>query len=91
MPGYFAAMGIPLRAGRDFQASDDRQSLPVAIVNEALARREWPGGDAVGRDVDPARHAFRCHDLWAECPTQSRNHASARFSATHDGNAVDRA
>jgi predicted permease len=51
MPGYFGAMGIPLRAGRDFQASDDRQSLPVAIVNETLARREWPGQDAVGRRI----------------------------------------
>jgi len=51
MPGYFSAMGIPVRAGRDFQASDDRQSQPVAIVNETLARREWPGQDAIGRRI----------------------------------------
>jgi len=51
MPGYFEAMGIPLRSGRDFRPSDDRQAQPVAIVNEALARREWPGQDAVGRRV----------------------------------------
>jgi putative ABC transport system permease protein len=51
MPGYFAAMGIPLRAGRDFRMSDDRKAPPVALVNESFAQREWPGGDAVGRRI----------------------------------------
>jgi putative ABC transport system permease protein len=51
MPGYFEAMGIPLRAGRDFRASDDRQSAPVILVNETFARREWPGEEAIGRRV----------------------------------------
>jgi putative ABC transport system permease protein len=49
MPGYFAAMGIPLRAGRDFRMSDDRQSMPVVMVNERLARQQWPGEDPIGR------------------------------------------
>jgi putative ABC transport system permease protein len=51
MPGYFAAMGIALRDGRDFRLSDDRQSPPVVMVNESLARREWPDGTAVGRRI----------------------------------------
>jgi putative ABC transport system permease protein len=51
MPGYFAAMGIPLRAGRDFRASDDRTAPRVVMVNETLARREWPGQEAVGRRI----------------------------------------
>ncbi len=51
MPGFFAAMGIPIRRGRDFAASDTRAGAPVAIVNEALARQQWPGQDPIGRRV----------------------------------------
>jgi len=51
MPGYFAAMGIPLRAGRDFRASDNREAPPVVLVNETLAKRQWPGEDPIGRRV----------------------------------------
>ena len=36
-PGYFAAMGIPIKAGRDVR-SDTREAAPVALVNETLAR-----------------------------------------------------
>jgi putative ABC transport system permease protein len=45
---YFDAMGIPLR-GRAFSAADRRDSLPVAIVDETLARRLWPGADPIGK------------------------------------------
>jgi predicted permease len=48
--GYFATMGIPLRAGRTFDAADERSdSAHVGIVNETLARRLWPGESAIGR------------------------------------------
>jgi len=50
-PGYLRAMGIPLRAGRDFTARDTARSEPVLIVNETLARILYPGQDAVGRPV----------------------------------------
>jgi putative ABC transport system permease protein len=43
---FFDVMGIPLRAGRTFTESDLNQ--PVVIVNQAMARRYWPGKDAVG-------------------------------------------
>jgi putative ABC transport system permease protein len=46
-PGYFAAAGIPLRAGRMFSAQDDGK-VPVALVNEAFARRFFPNGSALG-------------------------------------------
>ena len=49
--GYFQAIGIPLRAGRGFTASDTVSSPRVAVVNETLARRLWPGGDPIGRRV----------------------------------------
>jgi predicted permease len=49
-PGYFAAMGIPIMSGRDFQAGDLRENSPlVAIVNESFVRRYFEGQDPVGR------------------------------------------
>jgi predicted permease len=50
MPGYFAAMGIPIMRGRDVRDSDTHDApLAVVLVNEALAREQWPGADPVGR------------------------------------------
>jgi predicted permease len=50
-PGYFNTVGIPVLHGRDFTAQDDRKALPVAIVNQALARRYFAGADPVGRKI----------------------------------------
>ena len=47
--GYFAAMGIPLRSGRDFTHQDRPETKKVIIVNEALARRLWPGENPIGK------------------------------------------
>ena len=50
MPGYFRTMGIPLR-GRDFTA-DDRPDRPrTVIVDEDLAKKYWPGEDAIGKRI----------------------------------------
>ena len=46
---YLKAMNIPLRQGRYFESSDNAQSMPVVIINEAMARQYWPGEDALGR------------------------------------------
>jgi predicted permease len=46
---YFKVMHIPLLDGRDFTEGDRDGSLPVVIINEDLARRYWPGGDAIGK------------------------------------------
>lgn len=50
-PDYFETMDIPMLEGRFFEDSDsnDGGSLPVAIVDEAVARQYWPDGDAIGR------------------------------------------
>jgi putative ABC transport system permease protein len=48
-PGYFEAIGTPLRAGRTFAASDTADSLPVIVVNETMARKFWPGASPIGR------------------------------------------
>jgi predicted permease len=47
--GYFETMGIPLRRGRLFAATDTRESARVAIVDEVLARSFWPGEEAIGK------------------------------------------
>jgi len=49
--GYFETLGIPPRLGRTFTAGDGQDSPPVAVVNEALARKLWPAGGAVGRSI----------------------------------------
>jgi predicted permease len=48
-PGYFGTTGVPLLRGRDFVEADRTGSVPVAIVNEVMAERLWPGEDPLGR------------------------------------------
>jgi predicted permease len=48
-PGYFATLGVPLRAGRPIDEQDRAGSLRVAVVNETFAARYWPGQSAVGK------------------------------------------
>ena len=50
-PGYFETMGIPLIRGRSFEDTDVRESRAVAIVDEVLARRYWPGQNPIGKRV----------------------------------------
>ncbi len=50
-PAYFATMGIPLVAGREFARSDNETALPVAVVNEVMANQFWRGRDPVGSRV----------------------------------------
>ena len=49
--GYPAAMGIPLRAGRDISPSDTPTSEPVIVINETMARALWPGQDPIGKYI----------------------------------------
>jgi putative ABC transport system permease protein len=48
-PGYFAALGTSLMSGRDIAAGDRAGAAPVAVVNQQMANRLWPGQPAVGR------------------------------------------
>lgn len=50
-PETFQALGVPILQGRDFQWTDNSNSPRVAIIDEPLARRYWPRGDAVGRRI----------------------------------------
>src|SRR5262249_23230874 len=46
---YFQTIGTPLLQGRAFTPRDDVGTLPVAIINEEVARRYWPGQSAIGK------------------------------------------
>ena len=48
-PGFFAALGVPIVAGRDFSESDSRTGERVVIVSQSLAQRMFPNQDAVNR------------------------------------------
>jgi len=51
-PEYFRALGIPLLKGREFNERDTADSPGVLIISEALARRLWPDGDALGKRLN---------------------------------------
>ncbi|MFI5312354.1 MAG: ABC transporter permease, partial [Gemmatimonadales bacterium] len=51
MPGYFQAMGIPLVAGRAFDERDQSGAELVAVISETMAKRDWPGEQALGKHV----------------------------------------
>jgi len=48
-PGYFRAAGVPVIQGREFTEADSASSPKVAIINEAFAKKFWPGQDPVGK------------------------------------------
>jgi predicted permease len=51
-PGYFRAIGIPLRRGREFSAHDNGATPRSVVINETLARMYFPNEDPVGRETD---------------------------------------
>ena len=50
-PGFFAALGVPIIAGRDFNDTDRKGSEPVVIVSKSVAQRMFPNQDAVNHHV----------------------------------------
>jgi putative ABC transport system permease protein len=68
-PSYFDALGITLRAGRVLRDSDRAGALRVALINETLARREFPNEDPIGRrilvpEIVPGRTEFGRQIAW---------------------------
>src|SRR5438128_1309808 len=64
--GYFATIGIQIVAGREFTRNDDENAPPVAIVNETMAAKYWPGKDAVGQRL-------KVKDKWMEIVGVAKN------------------
>ena len=50
-PGFFAALGVPIIAGRDFNDSDRQASEPVVIISQSVAQRMFPNQDAINRHL----------------------------------------
>ena len=46
---YFKTLSIPIVAGREFQRTDDENAAPVAVINETMAAKYWPGKDPIGQ------------------------------------------
>jgi putative ABC transport system permease protein len=51
-PGYFAAMRIPLRRGRTFEARDTYDAPHVAVISQSLADEKWPDRDPIGQQIE---------------------------------------
>lgn len=62
-PGYFATLGMHLRAGRDFTNADRMSTTRVGIINEAMARTLWPGQSAIGKRFGSTD---RSNPVWVE-------------------------
>lgn len=56
---YFNVMQIPVVAGRNFQASDTPSSVPVAIVNEAMAQTYWPKRSPIGGRIQMGKQTLQ--------------------------------
>jgi predicted permease len=76
-PGYFPALGISLREGRDFSESDNETAPGVAIVNELLAKRFWPNESPLGKKI-------RFHKAWLTIVGVSGNVKHARLDSNSD-------
>ena len=50
-PGFFAALGVPIIAGRDFTDADRHGAEPVVIISQSVAQRMFPNGDALNRHL----------------------------------------
>jgi len=51
---FFRTLGVPLRQGREYTPRDNQQSPQVVIINEAFAKRHFPGENPIGKRIDPS-------------------------------------
>src|SRR5437870_2803198 len=63
---YFKTLRIPIVAGREFQRTDDENAVPVAIINETMAAKYWPGKDPIGQRL-------KVKDAWMQIVGVAKN------------------
>ena len=81
-PEYFQTLGVPILQGRGFLSSDTPESPGVVVVNEAFARRFWPGKSALGQIVHtrgPEGPAFEIVGVSADHRVQSIGEGSVPY------------
>jgi putative ABC transport system permease protein len=61
---FFKTIRVPVIRGREFTTLDNRDALPVAIINDAMARRFWPGEDPIGQRVTVTRRCCSSSLRW---------------------------
>jgi predicted permease len=71
--GYFRTMGIPIRAGREYADTDTPTSPRTLVINETMARRYWPDGNAVGKIVRFGPNAHEVVGIVADAKHSSIN------------------
>ena len=71
--GYFETMGIPVRQGREYTETDTAESPRVLVINEAMARRYWPEGHALGARVRMGANAWEVVGITADAKYNSIN------------------
>ena len=70
---YFETMAIPVRQGREYRETDTAESPRVLVINEAMARRYWPKGNALGSRVRMGANAWEVVGITADAKYNSIN------------------
>jgi putative ABC transport system permease protein len=65
-PGYFQAMRIPVRRGREFTIADNETAPRTAIVNESFVRQYFPDEDPIGKRIKPGLSTTEAETPWRE-------------------------
>src|SRR6266853_1215449 len=78
-PQYFQTMRIPFVHGRDFDERDQEDARGVVIINETMARRYWPGGDALGRRLKLTKDWLEIVGIAKDVKYRSLNEAPQPF------------
>ena len=63
---YFKTLTIPIVVGREFQRTDDENAVPVAVINETMAAKYWPGKDPIGQRI-------KVKDKWLQIVGVAKN------------------
>jgi predicted permease len=78
-PQYFQTMRIPFVHGRDFDERDQEGARGVVIINETMARRYWPGGDALGKRLKLAKDWLEIVGIAKDVKNRSLSEAPQPF------------
>ena len=88
-PGFFAALGVPVIAGRDFTDADRRNSERVVIVSQSLAKRMFPTQDALNRRLHLDRSGHEVHRREHRAPSHHRRRGRCRRREHRAGTGPD--